>query len=133
MTKQTIPFSENTALPIFELSPIRLNNVTITNTGTTVQINLSEDDDEYLLQSNSASYRFAQAHFHWGKNDRSGSETGFNNKRYALEMHIVFFNSEFSSFTEAVEKGNKYTDLVVLAILFKVSFILFSLEFFDSK
>ncbi|KAL7676235.1 hypothetical protein ACOME3_002491 [Neoechinorhynchus agilis] len=41
-------------------------------------------------------YTFSQFHFHWGENNRVGSEHMINNRSYPLEMHVVFFNEKYS-------------------------------------
>jgi carbonic anhydrase len=50
-------------------------------------------------------YRFEQFHFHWGTDDKEGSEHTVNGKLYASELHLVHYNSsKYTSFAEAVDK-----------------------------
>lgn len=68
-------------------------------------------------------YVFEQLHFHWGETDNEGSETLINGKSYSMEMHAVFYNAEYKTFSEA----QNYTDgLTVIAYLFNVREIILS-------
>ena len=60
-------------------------------------------------------YNFVQLHFHWGSSlKKGGSEHLINSKRYAAEMHLVHYNTKYSSFAEATS----YPDgLAVLGVM----------------
>lgn len=95
--KKTVPYSLNSGLPFFKPTPIYLNRVRITNTGSTIQIFLN-DPNAIHLYSNFAKYKFAQAHFHWGMNDRMGSETHIDNEKYAFRSVFFFLSLRFLFF-----------------------------------
>ncbi|XP_055302468.1 carbonic anhydrase 2-like [Sitodiplosis mosellana] len=59
-------------------------------------------------------YIFEQMHFHWGENDNVGAEHTIDGKSYAMEVHLVHYNSKYGNFARAL----KYKDgLVVVAFL----------------
>jgi carbonic anhydrase len=62
-------------------------------------------------------YIFEQLHFHWGENDREGSEDLINNHSFAMELHAVFYKDRYGSLSDAIH----YSDgLAVLAYFFEV-------------
>ncbi|XP_046683942.1 carbonic anhydrase 1-like [Homalodisca vitripennis] len=62
-------------------------------------------------------YQFAQLHFHWGYNDSYGSEDTINNHSYPMELHMVFFKTDYQSVDEAMQ----YKDgLLVLALFYEI-------------
>lgn len=64
------------------------------------------------------SYLWEQLHFHWGQDDKEGSEDLINNHSFALELHAVFFKKEYGHLNNAT----KYSDgLAVLAYFFEVT------------
>ncbi|CAG0899370.1 unnamed protein product [Darwinula stevensoni] len=76
----------------------------VRNTGTTVMFT-PEGGKIPQLTGNGLSGRYilAQFHFHWGSDASKGSEHTIDGERFPLEMHMVFYNAEFSSLTQAVE------------------------------
>ncbi|KAJ1531738.1 hypothetical protein ONE63_000401 [Megalurothrips usitatus] len=50
------------------------------------------------------SFILEQVHFHWGKNDGTGSEHYLNGEPFSMEAHLVHWNSKYSSFSEAATK-----------------------------
>ncbi|XP_071444169.1 carbonic anhydrase-like [Hetaerina americana] len=62
-------------------------------------------------------YSVAEVHFHWGANDREGSEHLIEGQRYPLEMHVVNYKTSYGTFMEATTKND---GLVVISYLFKV-------------
>lgn len=60
-------------------------------------------------------YQFNELHFHWDENDTRGSEHSIHGSRQALEMHLVHWNTKYSSMAEAATKPD---GLAVMAILF---------------
>uniref|UniRef100_A0A336LJS0 Carbonic anhydrase n=1 Tax=Culicoides sonorensis TaxID=179676 RepID=A0A336LJS0_CULSO len=65
--------------------------------------------DEYILQ---------QFHFHWGSTDNHGSEHTLNKRRFANEVHFVFYNSRYRSFDEAAPSPR---GLAVVAFFYEVN------------
>ena len=92
----------------------------LTNNGETVVLSLPKtypaDQTPYLSGSAFPNdYRFIQLHFHWGPNSiDGGSEHLLRSKRYAAEMHLVHYNTKYSSFAEAT---NHTDGLAVLGVL----------------
>ena len=62
-------------------------------------------------------YTFEQLHFHWGENDREGSEDLINNHSFAMELHAVFYKDEYGSVDSAIAHSD---GLAVLAFFFEV-------------
>jgi len=58
-------------------------------------------------------YNFSNAHFHWGKEDRDGSEHRIEGQAFSMELHLVHFNSKFTSVQEAVASGESNALAVV--------------------
>ncbi|KAI4501809.1 hypothetical protein M0802_003144 [Mischocyttarus mexicanus] len=90
----------------------------ITNNGHTVMIQTNETEPALVsggpLGNNT--YVFEQLHFHWGENDREGSEDYINNHSFAMELHAVFYKQEYNSMSAAV----KHSDgLAVLAYFYE--------------
>ena len=89
-----------------------ISSLKLTNTGETVVLSLpknySSDQTPYL--SGSAfpnNYQFVQLHFHWGPNSvDGGSEHLLRSKRYAAELHLVHYNTKYSSFSEATKHAD---------------------------
>ncbi|XP_054435630.1 carbonic anhydrase 6 [Pteronotus mesoamericanus] len=89
----------------------------MTNNGHTVQISLpptmrmtASDGTEYVAQ---------QMHFHWGgaSSEISGSEHTIDGIRYVSEIHVVHYNSKYSSYNVAKSAPD---GLAVLAALVEV-------------
>lgn len=59
-------------------------------------------------------YEFAQFHAHWGQDASCGSEHTIDGKKYAAEVHFVFYNTKYGSFAEAAEKDD---GLAVVGVL----------------
>lgn len=50
-------------------------------------------------------YRLEQFHFHWGRNEKCGSEHTVDGKSYPGEVHLVHWNADkYASFGEAASK-----------------------------
>ncbi|KAI1291735.1 Carbonic anhydrase 6 [Halotydeus destructor] len=54
------------------------------------------------LKFKGQTFKFEQLHFHWGSNDRTGSEHTINGERYPLEIHVVHHNSKHRNVTTAL-------------------------------
>lgn len=82
----------------------------IQNVGHSIQVSFSPDLTSKSTLNGSGfefPYIFAQAHFHWG-NDAyrlGGSEHTINGNRLPMELHLVHYNSKYSSVSEAVASG----------------------------
>ena len=62
-------------------------------------------------------YQFEQLHFHWGLNDKEGSEHTINRRSSAMEMHVLFRNTQYDDTAEATNYRN---GLAVLGFRFEV-------------
>jgi carbonic anhydrase len=88
-------------------------NFILTNTGHTVQLTLKGDESSkcYMIGDGLGKnpFYFSNLHFHWGPNDRVGSEHRLSGRSYPLEMHMV-------------HKLKKDTNkIAVLGVLFYIS------------
>ncbi|XP_055605436.1 carbonic anhydrase 2-like [Uranotaenia lowii] len=84
----------------WEVNPTR---VVVKNTGQTVAFFMTYPANRQLLLRGgplNGSFAFAGLHFHWG------SEHVDDEKRYPIEMHIVFYNRWYTSFEEAQYQPN---------------------------
>ncbi|XP_032239445.2 carbonic anhydrase 2 [Nematostella vectensis] len=79
----------------------------LTNTGHSVSF--SGESDAYITSGPlSHKYKFAQFHFHWGKDEKEGSEHRVDGKMYPSEMHIVHYNSDlYKDAASAMSSDNK--------------------------
>ncbi|CAH0394947.1 unnamed protein product [Bemisia tabaci] len=89
----------------------------ITNNGHTVMLKYNFSSPASIkggpLQKE---YFFEQMHFHWGTNDSIGSEDLINNHSFPMELHMVFYNSDYGN----IDNASNYKDgLVVLATFFE--------------
>ncbi|XP_055687796.1 carbonic anhydrase 1-like [Lutzomyia longipalpis] len=86
----------------------------VLNTGHSIQINVGSRPNVVLSGGGlpSEQYVMEQMHFHWG------SEHTINGRRYALELHMVHFDSKYPNVQTAV--ANK-DGVAVLGVLFYVS------------
>lgn len=82
------------------------HTATIANNGHTVDLTLEDTIMAPQISSGPLpmGHRFAfqACHFHFGKNDTSGSEHTIDGRRYPLEIHCVFRNTKYSTFNEAL-------------------------------
>ncbi|XP_043463555.1 carbonic anhydrase-like [Leptopilina heterotoma] len=62
-------------------------------------------------------YVFERGHFHWGKNDKKGSEHTIHCNRFPLELHLVHYRRGYGSVKEAM---NYKDGLVVIGIIFQI-------------
>lgn len=68
-------------------------------------------------------YEFDSMHCHWGKKDDRGSEHLLNGKRFSMECHLIWYDCRYGSKEEARNHNN---GLVVMALLYKVTFLPFN-------
>ncbi|XP_056594404.1 carbonic anhydrase 2 [Triplophysa dalaica] len=78
----------------------------ILNNGHSFQVTFADDEDSSTLTGGPISgiYRLKQFHFHWGDGDEKGSEHTVDGKCYPAELHLVHWNTKYSSFAEAADK-----------------------------
>jgi len=62
-------------------------------------------------------FKLEQFHCHWGDSDDVGSEHTINGRHFSAELHLVHWNTKYSSFSEAVDHPD---GIAVLGIFFKV-------------
>ncbi|XP_068615284.1 carbonic anhydrase 1-like, partial [Brachionichthys hirsutus] len=62
-------------------------------------------------------YRLKQFHFHWGSEDKCGSEHTVSGKKFPAELHLVHWNTKYASFGEAADKPD---GLAVVGVFLKI-------------
>jgi carbonic anhydrase len=103
----------------FKLYDTNISSMKLINNGVTAVLTLPvgypENQTPYICGSGLfANYRFSQLHFHWGNSSyEGGSEHLLGSKRYAAEMHLVHYNTKYSSFAAAT---NHSDGLAVVAV-----------------
>ncbi|OXU25836.1 hypothetical protein TSAR_010542 [Trichomalopsis sarcophagae] len=109
----------DTNLPPLLFSGLDLpRKVYLVNNGHTALLHASNDSEKAYMSGGplNGTYVFEQLHFHWGENDREGSEDLINNHSFAMELHAVFYKDDYGSMNGAVA----YRDgLAVLAFFFE--------------
>ncbi|CAL4097252.1 unnamed protein product, partial [Meganyctiphanes norvegica] len=92
--------------------------IQITNNGHTVGASSASFESMNVFGGGlPAVYNLAQFHFHWGCENNRGSEHTVDGNRYAMELHLVHYNTNYGNLSEAL----KYDDgLAVLGIFFDV-------------
>ncbi|XP_064107616.1 carbonic anhydrase 2-like isoform X2 [Macrobrachium nipponense] len=63
-------------------------------------------------------YLFHHLHFHWGPNDREGSEHTLHGKRYPVELHLVHFRGNYCRLSKALSHPD---GLAVVAVFMEIS------------
>ncbi|EDO42126.1 predicted protein, partial [Nematostella vectensis] len=96
----------------------------LTNTGHSVSFSGESDASvptpDITSGPLSHKYKFAQFHFHWGKDEKEGSEHRVDGKMYPSEMHIVHYNSDlYKDAASAMSSDNK-DGLCVLGVFLEV-------------
>lgn len=112
---ETVDFDELKLLR-FDERPISGDLV---NNGHTVILHLTYEDEEPTISGGplNGTFVFAQLHFHWGDNDTYGSEDLINNHSFPAELHMVFYNTKYGSFDNAVGHSE---GVAVLAFFFQL-------------
>ncbi|XP_037815615.1 carbonic anhydrase 2 [Lucilia sericata] len=94
---------------------------TIFNNGHTVLVKLSYEGDIPTISEGplegKGTYQFQQLHFHWGEDNTVGSEDRINDVAYPMELHVVFRNSKYDSFEEAVRRDD---GVLVMAAFYEI-------------
>ncbi|XP_022095726.1 carbonic anhydrase 3-like [Acanthaster planci] len=88
----------------FGTTPPRGAKITVQNGGLSAQIKLTGD---YLMSGGGLPgrrYRAAGIHFHWGSTDNQGSEHTIDGMSFPAEMHLVTYDTRFSTVSEAAYK-----------------------------
>ncbi|XP_058813061.1 carbonic anhydrase 2-like [Topomyia yanbarensis] len=119
-TTRSIPAAEQRPLELlgYQEDPTQVN---VTNDGHTAVYSFQYPNDRTIIAQGGplrGRFRFASLHFHWGANSARGAEHVVDGRRYAMEMHLVFFNEMYGSFMEAQDQTN---GLAVLGIFFASS------------
>uniref|UniRef100_A0A1B6F3B4 Carbonic anhydrase n=1 Tax=Cuerna arida TaxID=1464854 RepID=A0A1B6F3B4_9HEMI len=91
----------------------------LTNSGDTLVITAKwATEVPYLVNGPlDGSYTFSQAHFHWGSHEGEGSEHTIDGMSYPMEMHLVFFKSQYLTPESALQKND---GIVIIAYLVKL-------------
>ncbi|KAG8242118.1 hypothetical protein J6590_072250 [Homalodisca vitripennis] len=91
----------------------------VTNSNDTVVISAKwVTDVPYLVNGPlDGSYKFSQAHFHWGSHEGEGSEHTIDGMSYPMEMHLVFFKSQYLTQETALQKDD---GIVIIAYLVRL-------------
>ncbi|XP_053322354.1 carbonic anhydrase 2-like [Spea bombifrons] len=78
----------------------------IVNNGHAFNVEFDDSEDKSVLRGGAleGTYRLKQFHFHWGSCDGHGSEHTVDGTKYEAELHLVHWNTKYSSFGEAVTK-----------------------------
>ncbi|CAC5405231.1 CA [Mytilus coruscus] len=100
-----------------KLSSAQNVKLEITNNGHTVQVGLKGHGLEVCGGGLPGTYVVEQFYFHWGSEDKRGSEHEINGKHFSMEMHVVMHSDRFSSVNESMNSTN---GLAVLGFLFDV-------------
>ncbi|KAJ9579381.1 hypothetical protein L9F63_024513, partial [Diploptera punctata] len=96
--------------------------MTLSNNGHTVVLTAKwareEDKPYHWSPPLKDEYVFDQLHFHWGSDDRTGSEHALNNERFALEMHVVHHLRKYKTLEHA---GHEPGGIRVIGFFFRIS------------
>nr|ANJ59785.1 alpha carbonic anhydrase 9 [Exaiptasia diaphana] len=90
----------------------------LVNNGHSPTFKVTNGNVIYTNPRNKAKYKLAQFHFHFGCKDSVGSEHTVDGKSYPGELHLVFFNTDFKEFNNAVTKPD---GLTVIGVFMKKS------------
>ncbi|XP_058839288.1 carbonic anhydrase 7-like [Topomyia yanbarensis] len=128
LRQSPIALSSTKSMPAVEKRPLELLGyqedpiqVIVTNNGHSALFTFQFPCDEAIIERGGplpGEFQFDSLHFHWGANSKRGAEHVIKGRRYAMEMHLVFFNRQYDSFMEARTEQN---GLSVLGIFFDKS------------
>nr|WGF83175.1 carbonic anhydrase 4 [Squalus acanthias] len=92
----------------------------LTNTGSSVQVDYEDGTDRSVLTGGPlcGKYRLRQFHFHWGACDDHGSEHILDGTSYSAELHLVHWNAE--KYCDFAEAANAPDGLAVIGVFLKV-------------
>ncbi|XP_022198636.2 carbonic anhydrase 13 [Nilaparvata lugens] len=93
----------------------------ISNTGHGVSIKIPSEEARPFLSGGMlpGRYLFDNLHLHWGRTDDVGSEHFVDGESYAMECHMVTYNSKYSDLNEAL--NHKDDGVVVFTFFFKLT------------
>lgn len=119
-----------------------LNAAKLTNNGHTVEMSFPDNSTRIPTirggPLENDSYTLARIHYHWGECNRVGSETNIDRRKCSMEMHLVFYNLKFDSYSVAAESDDSKA-LTVFAVFVDTSrttnfpFLKFPFWFHNSK
>ncbi|XP_065076572.1 carbonic anhydrase 2-like [Ochlerotatus camptorhynchus] len=111
-----IPLSSMTARPGLEMQQLEFTNyqldptqVMVTNDGHTAVYSFEFPDGQNFTARGGplqGTFQFDSLHFHWGASSDRGAEHVVDRRRYAMEMHLVFFNQQYGSLSNAETMEN---------------------------
>ncbi|KAM9456592.1 carbonic anhydrase 14 isoform 2-T2 [Clarias gariepinus] len=93
------------SLPAIKLEGYDLTGqpeLTLQNNGHTLQLQLPKTMK--IVNGFDEIYLAAQLHFHWGTIEVPGSEHTIDNVHFPAELHVVHYNSKYTSIREAASK-----------------------------
>lgn len=94
------------------------DSLELENPGLSFKANISKDCGLTGGPLGSTKFKLVQFHFHWGHEDKDGSEHTVDGKMYPAELHLVHYNADkYASFGDAVAQSD---GLAVLGIFLKV-------------
>ncbi|GAA43377.2 Carbonic anhydrase 6 [Clonorchis sinensis] len=102
---------------MLQLSEVRIEQLSLdlSNNGHSAQISFPEGTFGVSFEgTDRADYEVKQLHFHWGSDEKGGSEHTINGKAYVMETHVVTFNKSYGDFQTALTKSD---GLAVLGFL----------------
>ncbi|XP_064600587.1 uncharacterized protein LOC135466815 [Liolophura sinensis] len=92
--------------------------MTVKNNGHTVKVTMNSGVHYVYGGGLPSTYQTLQLHFHWGSTEHQGSEHTVDGQAFPLELHVVNYDSKYSSVMEAIDKPQ---GLAVLGVLFYMS------------
>nr|ACO10881.1 Carbonic anhydrase 1 [Caligus rogercresseyi] len=99
-------------------------NFVMKNDGTTSKLSPADSSVTATITAphlNGDTFRFAQLHFHWGGDNKYGSEHLLDGYQAPIEVHLVHFNTKYgSTIEEALAMEGVSDNLAVLGILFDI-------------
>nr|WDW26072.1 cytosolic carbonic anhydrase [Lymnaea stagnalis] len=94
------------------------SNLIVENNGHSYKANINAESTISGGPLGNSLYRLVQFHFHWGHDDRCGSEHTVKGKMYPSELHLVHYNTaKYRDFNEAVSQPD---GLAVIGVFIKV-------------
>ncbi|XP_068604451.1 carbonic anhydrase [Brachionichthys hirsutus] len=109
----------DSSLKALKLSYDPSNARGILNNGHSFQVDFVDDTDSSTLTGGpiSGAYRLKQFHFHWGARDDRGSEHTISGIKFPSELHLVHWNTKYTSFGEAASQPD---GLAVVGVFLKI-------------
>jgi len=96
----------------------------IQNDGHSIQISLPPSATDKLRISydtlGQKQYQFFRIHFHWGLNDKEGSEHILNGANYAMELHMVHYSLKYASMEDALAATDDPEAVSVIGVFVQV-------------